>query len=156
MKLVVPLTVLVACAAPPPPQPDAPAPLPTFTPAPAEPPAPREQVVTTASGLQYIDEKIGDGPSPASSQSRVKVQYTGWLADGTKFDSSYDHGGAITFRLNAVIRGWTEGVQTMRVGGIRRLIIPPELAYGNRALPKIPAGSTLTFEVELLGVDDAP
>lgn len=114
------------------------------------------RVVTTASGLEYIDEKIGDGPSPASPSSRVTVHYTGWLADGTKFDSSVDRGRPLTLRLTQVIAGWQEGVATMRVGGKRRLVIPPELAYGNKHVGKIPAGSTLTFDIELLSIDDTP
>jgi peptidylprolyl isomerase len=111
------------------------------------------EVVTTASGLQYIDERVGDGPSPTSAQSRVTVHYAGFLADGSKFDSSYDRGQPMTLALNQVIKGWTEGLMTMKVGGRRRLIIPPDLAYGNKTTGTIPANATLTFDVELLSVD---
>ncbi len=152
---------LVACGAPQQPQ-EAPAQLPT-PPPPASASAtaqvdrsPPGKIVTTASGLQYQDEKIGDGPSPASTESKVTVHYTGYLDDGTVFDSSYKRGQPITFKLTHVIKGWTEGVATMRVGGKRRLIIPPELAYGSLSSGKIPPNSTLTFDVELLAVDDSP
>ncbi len=117
---------------------------------------PPGKLVTTASGLQYIDEKIGEGPSPASAESKVTVHYTGYLEDGSVFDSSIKRGQPVTVKLTQVIKGWTEGVGTMRVGGRRRLIIPPELAYGDKHTGKIPASSTLTFDVELLGVEDAP
>jgi peptidylprolyl isomerase len=153
--------VLVACGGVQPVQ-ESPAPLPTFA-ATAEPPPPSSvkkstagQLQTTASGLQYIDDRVGDGPSPASVKSTVTVHYTGLLADGTKFDSSYDRSQPFKASLQHVIKGWQEGVLTMRVGGKRRLIIPPELAYGDHAVGKIPANSTLTFDVELLAVDDGP
>ena len=107
--------------------------------------------VTTASGLVYLDVKVGDGPSP-SATDQVTVHYTGWLLDGSKFDSSVDRGTPSTFGLNRVIRAWTEGVGGMKVGGKRRLICPPDLAYGSRGRPKIPPNSTLDFEVELLGI----
>jgi peptidylprolyl isomerase len=113
-----------------------------------------EKVVTTPSGLKYVDLVIGEGVSPKAGQT-MSVQYTGWLKDGTKFDSSYDHGQPFQFPLGMkkVIAGWDEGVATMKVGGKRKLIIPYELAYGDRGYPGvIPPKSELTFDVELLGV----
>lgn len=110
------------------------------------------KAVTTASGLIYLDLKIGEGESPAPTD-RVTVHYTGWLLDGTKFDSSVDRGKPSTFGLNRVIGGWTEGVGGMKVGGKRRLICPPDLAYGSRGRPSIPPNSTLDFEVELLAIE---
>jgi peptidylprolyl isomerase len=108
------------------------------------------QVQTTPSGLRYIDVLAGEGASPTEEQS-VTVHYTGWLTNGREFDSSAG-GEPVTFQLNGVIAGWTEGLQTMRVGGKRRLIIPPELAYGAAGSNNIPGNSTLVFDVELLGV----
>lgn len=109
--------------------------------------------VTTASGLRYVDEVEGTGASPRPGQN-VTVHYTGTLENGNKFDSSFDHGQPYTFRIGtqSVIQGWDEGVMTMKVGGKRKLIIPPNLGYGARSQPKIPANSTLIFEIELLGV----
>ena len=107
----------------------------------------------TESGLRYYDIVVGDGAMPASSRTVVRVHYTGWLLDGTKFDSSVDRGEPIDFPLNRVIRGWTEGVGSMRVGGKRKLIIPAHLGYGDRgAGGVIPPGATLVFDVELLDV----
>lgn len=112
-------------------------------------------VVTTASGLKYEDLNVGDG-TQAERGNRVSVHYTGWLTDGTKFDSSLDRGQPFQFRLGEgqVIRGWDEGVAGMRVGGKRKLTIPPNLGYGEGgAGAVIPPNATLVFEVELLSVD---
>lgn len=113
---------------------------------------------TTPSGLQYEDTTVGSGPEAAAGH-RVSVHYTGWLyADGKagkKFDSSKDRGEPFRFALGAgqVIAGWDEGVQGMKVGGTRRLVIPAELGYGARgAGGVIPPNATLLFEVELLGI----
>jgi len=118
------------------------------------PPPVSGQVVTTASGLQYVDIREGSGASAATGTTAA-VHYTGWLADGNKFDSSVDRGQPFEFTVGVgqVIKGWDEGVSSMRVGGTRRLIIPPELAYGVQgAPPTIPASATLVFDVELLSI----
>jgi FKBP-type peptidyl-prolyl cis-trans isomerase len=114
---------------------------------------PAGQETTMPDGLKYQDLKVGDG-ALAESGKNVAVHYTGWLTDGTKFDSSLDRGEPFDFPLGGgqVIRGWDEGVKGMRVGGKRKLTIPPDLGYGDRVVGPIPAGSTLVFEVELLGV----
>jgi FKBP-type peptidyl-prolyl cis-trans isomerase FkpA len=109
---------------------------------------------TTASGLIIEDLAVGAGDL-ASAGQRVTVHYTGWLTDGTKFDSSKDRNDPFVFPLGGrrVIAGWDEGVQGMRVGGVRKLTIPPALGYGARgAGGVIPPNATLVFEVELLGV----
>jgi peptidylprolyl isomerase len=110
--------------------------------------------VTTESGLKYHDFVVGEGPSPETGQT-VTVHYTGWLEDGTKFDSSLDRGQPFTFTIGMrqVIAGWDEGVATMKVGGKRQLVIPSELGYGEQgAGAVIPPNATLIFEVELLDV----
>ena len=109
---------------------------------------------TTASGLVIEDLEVGTGPE-ASAGQHVQVHYTGWLTDGKKFDSSKDRNDPFVFPLGArhVISGWDEGVQGMKVGGRRKLTIPPNLGYGARgAGGVIPPNATLVFEVELLAV----
>jgi peptidylprolyl isomerase len=116
------------------------------------------KTMTTPSGLQITDTKVGDGAAPKTGQTCV-MHYTGWLyqngAKGKKFDSSVDRGEPFEFAIGThqVIRGWDEGVATMKVGGKRTLIIPPELGYGARgAGGVIPPNATLIFDVELLDV----
>jgi peptidylprolyl isomerase len=118
----------------------------------------QETAVTTPSGLQVKDSKVGDGASPAPGQICV-MHYTGWLYEngqkGRKFDSSLDRGEPFEFPIGTgrVIKGWDEGVATMKVGGKRTLIIPPELGYGARgAGGVIPPNATLIFDVELLDI----
>jgi len=109
--------------------------------------------VTTRSGLKYTDLVVGDGPSPRVGQTAV-VHYTGTLTDGTQFDSSRDKGQPMSFVFGQtpMIKGWDEGVATMKVGGRRRLVVPPALAYGAAGRPGIPPNSTLVFDLELLEV----
>ena len=116
------------------------------------------KMIKTATGLQYEDTKVGTGASPAKGQTCV-MHYTGWLwengAKGKKFDSSLDRGTPFSFLIGQgrVIKGWDEGVSTMKVGGKRTLLIPPDLGYGSRGAGNvIPANATLLFEVELLEV----
>lgn len=128
---------------------------------PLNPPIARELAVndddlnTTPSGLRYQDLTEGDGAAARAGDS-VSVHYTGWLTDGSKFDSSRDRGTPFTFQLGAgrVIAGWDEGVAGMKVGGSRKLVIPAQLGYGARgAPPVIPPNATLVFDVELLSVN---
>ena len=110
--------------------------------------------ITTASGLKYSDQVIGTGDTPQKGQT-VTVHYTGTLENGKKFDSSLDRGKPADFRIGvgAVIKGWDEGLMTMKVGGKRRLVIPSKLGYGPQGRPPdIPGNSTLIFDIELLGV----
>jgi FKBP-type peptidyl-prolyl cis-trans isomerase len=108
--------------------------------------------VDAGGGLQYIELQEGTG-GEAKPGATVSVHYTGWLTDGRKFDSSRDRGQPFSFPLGGgqVIRGWDQGVAGMRIGGRRRLIIPPDLGYGSRGVGPIPPGATLLFNVELLG-----
>jgi len=114
-----------------------------------------ENAITTESGLKYVDMVVGTGATPQPGQQCV-VHYTGWLLDGKKFDSSKDRNAPFSFALGkgAVIKGWDEGVATMKIGGSRKLFIPPELGYGDRNVGNglIPPNSTLVFDVELLEV----
>jgi len=118
--------------------------------APAQPAA-----VADVTELKMDDSKVGTG-AEAVAGKRVTVHYTGWLTNGTKFDSSKDHGQPFSFQLGAgqVIKGWDQGVAGMKVGGVRKLTIPPSMGYGDRGAGGIiPPNATLVFEVELLGVD---
>ena len=114
-----------------------------------------DAMTETASGLMYQDLVVGDGEVAQAGDS-VSVHYTGWLKDGTKFDSSVDRGEPFVFHLGQgrVIPGWDEGVAGMRVGGKRKLVIPPELGYGDAGAGGglIPGGATLVFDVELLEI----
>ena len=113
-----------------------------------------EGATTTPSGLQYVDSVVGEGPSPERGK-KVKVHYTGTLKDGKKFDSSVDRGQPFEFVIGVgqVIKGWDEGVASMKVGGKRTLLIPPDLGYGaSGAGGAIPPNAELRFDVELLGV----
>lgn len=114
----------------------------------------KEGVKTTPSGLQYLRLTEGTGREKPLATDRVTVHYHGTLLDGTVFDSSVDRGESIAFGLNQVIRGWTEGLQLMVVGDKTRFFIPSQLAYGNRAAGAIEPGSTLIFDVELLGINE--
>lgn len=122
---------------------------------PGGPPPVSGDTITTSSGLEYIVIRSGDGPQ-AEQGKVVSVHYTGWLTDGTKFDSSLDRGQPIRFPVGTghVIPGWDEAVGLMRVGDKWRIILPPAIAYGPQGRPPvIPPNSTLIFDVELVGVD---
>ena len=114
-----------------------------------------DKVVTTRSGLKYVDIKVGTGAAPSKGRTAV-VHYTGWLMDGTEFDSSLNRGEPFPFVVQAtppaVIAGWDEGVAGMKVGGKRKLMIPPSLAYGEQGNQRIPPNATLVFEIELLQI----
>lgn len=112
-----------------------------------------EGVIETASGLQLQVLTAGEGDVHPSASSKVKVHYHGALLDGTVFDSSVERNDPISFGLKQVIKGWTEGLQLMVVGEKTRLFIPAELGYGNNAAGKIPPGSLLIFDVELLAIN---
>jgi FKBP-type peptidyl-prolyl cis-trans isomerase FkpA len=116
-------------------------------------PRPVDDVRVTASGLSIQDLHVGEGREVVPP-AKVKVHYDGMLADGTPFDSSRKRGQPATFPTNAVIKGWEEGLAGMREGGVRRLVIPPALAYGERGRPPtIPENATLVFEIELISIE---
>ena len=114
--------------------------------------AKKEGVVTLPSGLQYKVLKGGEGVSPGAADN-VTVHYRGTLIDGTEFDSSYGRGNPATFRVNAVIPGWTEALQKMKAGAMWQLFIPSNLGYGERSSGRIPPNNVLIFEVELISVN---
>lgn len=125
----------------------------TATASPGKKAKPKEKTVTTKSGLKYIDLKVGKGPTPKPGQTLL-VHYTGWLTDGKQFDSSKGKD-PLPFVLGAhrVIKGWEEGMATMKVGGMRTLTIPPSLGYGQEGFPgAIPPNATLLFKVELVAI----
>ncbi|PAX51345.1 FKBP-type peptidyl-prolyl cis-trans isomerase [Brunnivagina elsteri] len=128
---------------------------PTTTSTPATTKTDAKNTVTTASGLKYVDLKVGSGATPKTGQT-ISVHYTGTLENGTKFDSSRDRNEPIEFPLGTgkVIPGWDEGLSTMKVGGRRQLIIPGKLGYGAAGTPDgtIPPNATLLFDVELMGI----
>ncbi len=113
-----------------------------------------DEMSQTALGVYYKDLVVGEGAQVSAGQT-VTVHYEGWLHDGTKFDSSRDRGEPNTFNLNEVIRGWGDGVPGMRVGGIRKLVVPSKLAYGKKGAGDglIPRHATLVFDIELLGIE---
>lgn len=115
--------------------------------------AKRDGVKTTASGLQYEVLNSGEGDKHPTDISTVNVHYHGTLTDGTVFDSSVERGEPISFPLNRVIKGWTEGLQLMKKGDKFRFYIPADLGYGSRSAGKIPPGSVLIFDVELLAIE---
>ena len=134
--------LLTACATPPP-----------SLPAYLEARVDAEGYTVTSSGLRYLDLVQGTGLTPQEGQN-ILVHYTGWLTTGRKFDSSLDRGQPFSFNLGKgqVIRGWEEGVATMKLGGKRKLIIPSQLGYGTRGVGDIPPDAVLVFEIELLAI----
>jgi peptidylprolyl isomerase len=112
-----------------------------------------EEIITTDSGLQYVEIQEGTGAMPRPGE-KIFVHYTGTLTNGTQFDSSRDRNQPFSFNVGSgqVIKGWDEGLLTMKVGGRRKLIIPPDLGYGARGIGSIPPNSTLVFDVELLKI----
>jgi peptidylprolyl isomerase len=117
-------------------------------------PTPAPQEVVTPSGLRYRDLQVGAG-AEATKGKTVEIHYTGWLEDNTKFDASQDPSLPLTFRIGIddVIQGWHQGITGMKVGGRRRLVVPPELGYGKQGMGRIvPPNATLIFEVELVNV----
>lgn len=139
----------------PPPTPEPPQAPPAAAPTVAPKPG-KDGWVTLANGLKYKDKKVGTGAAAALGQS-ITVHYKGWLDDGKVFDSSRSHGpDPVTFNLveGGLIKGWTDGIPGMKVGGVRELIIPAKLGYGDMEQAKIPAGSTLHFTVELIKVGE--
>ena len=115
-------------------------------------PKANDQLVTTPSGLQYVDEKVGDGPSPKMGQM-VRVNYIGRFENGKEFNNSYNSGGPAEFRLGGVIEGWNEALQTMKVGGKRKIWVPSKIAYGPTGKPPtIPPNANLEFDIELVGI----
>lgn len=134
------------------------APADTTAPADSGIPTVSGDTVTTETGLKYIVMATGDGPTPEAG-NLIGAHYTGWLLDGTKFDSSRDRGQPLQFPVGQgrVIKGWDEALTTMNIGERRLLIIPPELAYGERGTPggPIPPNATLIFDVELMSITPA-
>ena len=109
-------------------------------------------MVTTESGLMYVDLTVGDGPSPKLTD-RISAHYTGWLTDGTEFQTSRRRNEPAEFKMVDTLPAWIEALKTMKVGGKRKLIAPPELGYGPMGRPGvIPPDATLLFEIELLGI----
>jgi FKBP-type peptidyl-prolyl cis-trans isomerase len=110
------------------------------------------ETITTDSGLQITDIEVGSGEEVEAGDT-ITVHYTGWLDDGTVFDSSVERGQPATFPLSGLIPGWQEGIPGMKEGGKRRLVIPPELAYGESGSPPaVPPNAELTFEIEVLSI----